>query len=182
MCRIIIVSVVPEAPLSGWLVFTAGCSLIAGPDCINEDRSVSAEAHLVDATVATADTGRAVISLAQERSYRTKRTANRGVIYFASSTLLRTSVTAVHIHATANDALLYVFPVTPTGPEFVITQNFTNAEFPSSGPTTFDDLFSKLAGGQAYVDVHTGQTAPRLRGTLVNQYPGNNSWLHAYCS
>ena len=166
---------------SACLLLSSGCVFITGPDCINEDRSVSAEAHLVDVTLATADTGRGFFSLSDERNHITKHTANRGVIYFASSTLPRASVTAVHIHATSNDALLFVFPMTPIGPDFVITQNFTNYEFPP-GPASSDDLFSKVAAGQTYVDVHTGQQTPRLRGPLVNHSPGNNGWVHAYCS
>lgn len=170
--------------LCSFLFFTTGCELFTTrPDCINENRNVSAEAHLVDGTSATTDTGCAVISLADERNYRTKRTVSRGVIYFASSTMPRTSVTAVHIHAAAaNDALLYVFPLTPVGPEFVITQSFTNAEFSAAGATTFDVLFARVAAGQAYVDVHTGQPTARLRGVLVNKFPGNDGWVHAYCS
>lgn len=173
---------VTKAVLPVFVLFASGCGLLTGPDCINEDRSVSAEAHLVNVISATADTGRAFITLSEARNFRTKRTASLGVIYFASSTLPRASVTGVHVHANSDNAVLYSFPLTPVGPDFVITQNFTNAEFPSTGGTTFDDIFNKVVGGQAYVDVHTEQAAPRLRGPLVNRNPGNTGWVHAYCS
>lgn len=173
---------IANVALPALLLAATGCAVLSGPDCINEYRGVSAAAHLIDLTAASADTGRAFISLSHERNARTKRTASRGVVYFASSTLPRESVTAVHVHATANDALLYSFPLTPIGPDFVITQNFTNEPYPASGAVAFDDIFEKIDRGQAYVDVHTGTVGSRLRGVLVNEHPGTSGWQHAYCS
>ncbi|MCC6432067.1 MAG: hypothetical protein IT354_14245 [Gemmatimonadaceae bacterium] len=86
------------------------------------------------------------------------------------------------MHETENDALLYSDPLTSGGPDVVITQHFTNVPYPASGVVAFYAIFEKIDRGQAYMVVHTGTAGSRVRGVLVNEYPGTSGWQHAYCS
>lgn len=64
---------IARGALPALVLAATGCAVLSGPDCIQEYRGVSAAAHLVDLTTASADTGRAFLSLSHVRNARTSR-------------------------------------------------------------------------------------------------------------
>jgi hypothetical protein len=102
-------------------------------------------------------------------------------MWFVGSGVQRATVTAVHVHEAGTDRLLLDVPLTPVGPEYVVTQVFEQQ--PYAGAVPWDDAYGMLGAGRAYVDVHT-TTRPsgHLHGTLQVQSPDWASFHHAYCS
>lgn len=176
----------PSAKYSLALIALAatGCVPFTGPDCIDETRGLSVHATLTSmlAQPLPGDTGRAHLSLLEARNHDSKRTTYQNIGWFVGSGLVRSRVTAVHVHDSANGRIVLNIPIDTThGPPFVVTQ--TLQVQPYSGEMRWNDFYHLLGNGGAHVDVHTiDAPGGQLRGTLKPEYPNWREFNHAYCS
>src|SRR6185503_12284473 len=134
------------------------CSLVSGPDCIDETRSFSVEGPL--RTAAGDSAGRAFLDLFEARNARSKRTSEQAVLYSVTSrSVTRAAVTAIHLHAEATGALLFNIPIDTlsTGPD-ALTNTYTRRPYPG-GSLPWGDLYELVGSGGSYVDVHLSGTA-----------------------
>ena len=165
------------------VVLFAGCAGLSDPDCRDETRSLSTTARLTStaAQPLASDTGTARISLHEGRVAATGATSYRDIMWFAGSGLTRNGVTAVHVHETGTDRLLFNVPLDPaSGPPYVITQVFTRR--PYTGAVSFTELYDLLGTERSYVDVHTANGATQLRGVLRPENANWQTFTHAFCS
>jgi hypothetical protein len=163
---------------------STGCIPFTGPDCIDENRSLAVAARLTSSSPQpqATDTGSTRFSMSEARNHRSRRTTHQYIIWFVGSGLVRSNVTAVHLHEQATGRLLFNVPIDTTfGPAFVVTQ-VLQAE-PYRGTVPWNELYDILGNGRAYVDIHTrDQPNGQLRGTLVPEYPNWRDFVHSYCS
>lgn len=168
--------------LAFWLAAT-GCG-VSGPDCRDETRSVSAATALTSMLAAplASDTGTASISLHEARNYRSKATSTREIMWFVSSGLVRSGVTAVHLHEVGSGRLLFTLPIDAgSGPPYVITQVFTRQTY--DGAVDFAAVYELVGTGGTYLEVHTSEHPDgRLRGTLQAQSDSWREFTHSFCS
>lgn len=166
------------------LLALQGCYFLSGPDCVDEHRALSARATLasIASDPSPADTGYAFFGFNESRNHRTKRTTERRVFWHVRSGLVRSTVTAVHVHETGTGRLVFDVPIDSThGPPAVITQVFEGQPYP--GPLDWGEIYHMLGEGRAYVDVHT-TTSPvgHLRGAIAPEYENWRNFQHSYCS
>lgn len=170
--------------LLAFCLAVTGCFGVSGPDCRDETRSLSATTTFASmlATPLASDTGTASISLHEARNHRSKATSAREIMWFVSSGLTRSGVTAVHLHETGSGRLLYTIPIDPgSAPSNVITQVFTRQ--PYDGAVDFEEVYELVGTGRTYVDVHTSAHPDgQLRGTLQAQGDSWQTFTHSFCS
>jgi hypothetical protein len=160
----------------------SGCLFPSGL-CDNETRSVRIDAVLA-APGAPATTGTAGLLLFEARPGPGSASVEQSVLYDAASTLDRTTVSAVHLHAgtpSAPGAILYEFPLVSGGAPSNITVVY--AREPYQGAMEFRAFFAAVANSPTYADVHVGGGAvPVLAGAAVVQSPSVANWTRANCS
>ncbi len=171
------------APLP--LVLTAalsGCLFPSGL-CENETRDITINAVLA-APGAGGGTGTATLELFEARKDQGSASVEQSVVFAAASTLDRTTVTAVHLHAgtpAAPGQVLYEFPLVPAGAPSNITVVYLRE--PYRGTVAFPDLFAAMTGSATYLDVHVGGSAiPALAGVSRVLEPSAALWNRDYCS
>jgi hypothetical protein len=166
------------------LALSTGCISLSGPDCIDENRSLAVAAQLASTSPdpQPADTGSVHFSFSESRNHRSKRTTWQYMTWFVGSGLVRSQVTAVHLHEQTTGRLLFNVPIDTTfGPAFVVTQVLQAQAY--QGPLPWKELYEILGNGRAYIDVHTrDRPAGHLRGALEPEYPNWRDFIHSYCS
>ncbi len=164
------------------LTVLSGCLFPSGL-CDNETRSVSINAVLT-APGAPGTTGTASLLLFEARPGQGSASVEQSVLYAAASTLDRTTVSAVHLHAgtpSAPGAILYEFPLVGAGAPGNITVVYTRE--PYQGAMEFRAFFAAVANSPTYIDGHvSGATVPVLAGASVVQTPSVADWTRANCS
>lgn len=165
------------------LVLTAvlsGCIFPSGL-CVNETRGVVINAVLEAAPGTPGNTGTASLSLYEARPDKGAPSAEQSVLFGANSTLDRTTVTAVHLHAgtpTTPGRILYPFPLVAAGAPSNITIVYTRE--PYQGALAFPELFALMAKTATYIDVHVaGAIVPILVGA---SQASTVDWSRANCS
>jgi len=160
------------------------CSLVSGPDCIDETRSFSVAGSLRNTAGDSA--GRGFLDLFEARNARSKSTSAQEIMYSVTSrSVTRSTVTGIHVHAEGTGALLVDIPIDTlsTSPD-ALTNTYTRRPYPG-GSLPWRDLYELVGSGGAYMDVHvSGAADPILRGNVMQESPVRDwrSFVHAYCS